>query len=70
MNTEKSSPSTNYGVIPSLLTVEELAEQLRIGRSSAYALVKNRQIRSIRIGRSIRIPRNAVAEFIEEAQAS
>ncbi len=50
------------------MTVEELAEQLRIGRSSAYALVKSRQIRSIRIGRSIRIPRNAVAEFIEEAQ--
>lgn len=69
MNTEKSFSSANYGAIPSLLTVEELAGQLRIGRSSAYALVKSRQIRSIRIGRSIRIPRNAVAEFIEEAQA-
>lgn len=68
MNTEDKSSGTNYGAIPSLLTVEELAEQLRIGRSSAYTLVKSRQIRSIRIGRTIRIPRNAVSEFIEGAQ--
>ncbi len=68
MNTGKLAPAANCGFIPALMTVEEVAEQLRIGRSSAYTLVKTRQIRTIRIGRSIRIPRNAILEFIEGAQ--
>ena len=52
------------GEIPTLLTVEEVAAQLRIGRNSAYNLVKSGQIKSIRIGRTIRIPKMAVLEYI------
>ena len=37
---------------------------LGIGRNTAYELVRSGQIRSIRIGRKIRIPRDAVAEFL------
>ena len=50
--------------MPSVLTVDELAEQLRIGRSSAYQLVNDGQIRSIRVGRAIRIPTDAVDRFL------
>ena len=52
------------GEIPTLLTVEEVAAQLRIGRNSAYNLVKSGQIKSIKIGRTIRVPKLAVLEFI------
>ena len=52
------------GEIPTLLTVEEVAAQLRIGRNSAYNLVKSGQIKSIRIGRTIRIPKMAVLDYI------
>ena len=52
------------GEIPTLLTVEEVAAQLRIGRNSAYNLVKSGQIKSIKIGRTIRIPKMAVLEYI------
>lgn len=47
-----------------ILTVKELAEYLRIGRDSAYGLVRSGQIRSVRIGRQIRIPRAAVDVYL------
>ena len=46
------------------LRVEDLMPILGIGRNTAYELVRSGQIRSIRIGRKIRIPRDAVAEFL------
>lgn len=51
--------------LPLLLTVEEMASVLRIGRNPAYQLVRAGNIQSIRIGRSIRIPRNALIQFVE-----
>lgn len=50
--------------LPLALRVEDLMPILGIGRNTAYELVRSGQIRSIRIGRKIRIPRNAVAEFL------
>ncbi len=49
-----------------LLTVEEMAEILRIGRSSAYELCRQNEIPVIRIGRSIRIPKKALLDWIEQ----
>ena len=57
-------PAT-YEHLPLLLTVEEMASVLRIGRNPAYQLVKDGNIQSIRVGRSIRIPRNALIQFVE-----
>lgn len=51
--------------LPLLLTVGDLSSLLRIGRNAAYQLVKDGRIQSIRIGRSIRIPRNALIQFVE-----
>ena len=50
--------------LPLALRVEELMPILGIGRNTAYELVRSGQIRSIKIGRQIRVPRDAVAEFI------
>ena len=50
--------------LPLALRVKELMPILGIGRNTAYELVRSRQIRSIKIGRQIRVPRDAVAEFI------
>ena len=56
---------TAYEHLPLLLTVEEMASVLRIGRNPAYQLVKDGHIQSVRVGRSIRIPRNALIQFVE-----
>ena len=50
--------------LPMTLRVEELMPILGIGRNTAYELIRSGQIRSIRIGRQIRIPRDALLEFL------
>lgn len=57
-----------------LLTVEEAAEQLRIGRTTAWRLVRSGELASVRIGTLRRVPTSAVAEFaahlIEQSRKS
>ena len=62
--------TTSFETLPLLLTVGEMASVLRIGRNPAYQLVKDGAIQSIRVGRSIRIPRNALVQFVENTQQS
>lgn len=50
--------------LPLVLRVEDLMPLLSIGRNTAYALVRSGQIRSFRIGRCYRIPKDSVAEYI------
>lgn len=42
---------------PEYLTVREVADELRVGRNTAYAAVESGDIPAIRIGRLWRIPR-------------
>jgi excisionase family DNA binding protein len=60
---------TNTNNIPLVLSVEMLTSVLDIGRNSAYNLVRSGQIRSVRIGRQIRIPREAVIDFLNGESA-
>ncbi|MFB7532584.1 helix-turn-helix domain-containing protein [Streptomyces sp. NPDC056178] len=47
-----------------LLTVPEVMARLKLGRSTIYDLIRSRRLTSITIGRSRRIPADAVREFI------
>ncbi len=49
---------------PLLLSVEDLMSILRVGRSTAYDLVRAGKIRSVKVGRQIRIPREALLAFL------
>ena len=50
--------------LPLVLRVEDLMPILNIGRNTAYELVRSGKIRSIKVGRQIRVPRDAVIEFL------
>ena len=50
--------------LPLALRVEDLMPILGIGRNTAYDLVRCGQIRSVKVGRQIRVPRDAVVEFL------
>ena len=58
------SKYTSIEELPISLRVEDLMPILDIGRNTAYELVRTGQIRSIKVGRQLRIPRNAVIEFL------
>ena len=48
-----------------LLTAEEAAKALSIGRSKVYELLAAGRIDSVRIGTSRRIPATALTRFVE-----
>lgn len=50
--------------LPVTLRVEELMPILGIGRNIAYELVRSGRLRSIRVGRQIRIPKAEVLRFL------
>ena len=50
--------------LPLALRVEDVMPILGIGRNTAYDLVRCGQIRSVKVGRQIRVPRDAVVEFL------
>jgi len=47
-----------------VLTVEEARKELRVSRSSIYAAVNSGQLKSIRLGRRILIPRAVVDRLL------
>ncbi len=47
-----------------LLTIDEAAEALGLGRTSCYQLVMRKKILSIKLGRKRLIPLTALQEFV------
>lgn len=50
---------------PLILTVEQTAKLLGIGRSTAYHLVRTGEIPSLRLGRLIVVPMRRLADLLE-----
>ena len=50
---------------PPVLSVKQVAEILAVSQNTAYALVRSGQIHSIRVGRSYRIPLDAVIKYLK-----
>jgi len=49
-----------------LLRPREVAEAIGVGRSKTYQLIASGEIPSIRIGRSVRVPKFLLDRYIEE----
>ncbi|MEV6706886.1 MULTISPECIES: helix-turn-helix domain-containing protein [Micromonospora] len=59
-------PSTDNRVV---LTIEEAAQRLGIGRTTMYALIKAGQIRTVTIGRLRRVPTFCLDEYVRDLLA-
>lgn len=71
MDTLHATASTNHGETampspnaPVVLTIEQAANRLGIGRTTMYALVTAGQVRSVTIGRLRRIPAQCLDEYV------
>ena len=53
--------------LPEVLTAREAAAILRVGRNQLYQAVGRGELGAVRIGRSIRIPRQALLDLLTAA---
>jgi excisionase family DNA binding protein len=49
--------------------VGEVAEQLGVGLTTAKALIKSGELRSVKIGRARRVPAEALREYVRRLDA-
>jgi excisionase family DNA binding protein len=59
-----SSPSSALATLPEVLTAREAAAILRVGRNQLYQAVARGELGAVRIGRSIRIPKQALLDLL------
>lgn len=57
-----------YEDLPLVLCIEDLMQLLSIGRNTAYKLLRSGKIKSIRIGKCYRIPRDSITEYLRKVQ--
>lgn len=65
----KTDEMTTAAPIRVMLTVEEAAFALGIGRTHVFEQVRLGRLRSVKVGRSRRIPLEYLSEFVELLKA-
>ncbi len=56
-------------MIPSLLTRRDVMEQLQLSESAVERLLTSGELESVRIGRSRRVPADALVAFVDRLRA-
>lgn len=62
--TLQHQPSLTLDSAPDVMTVEQTAAVLGIGRNQAYDAIRRGQLFAVRIGRSWRVPKAALLSFL------
>jgi excisionase family DNA binding protein len=50
---------------PDIMSINDLRSALGIGRTKAYELVSSGELRSIRVGNAIRIPKTSLLDYVK-----
>ena len=61
------SSTSALATLPEVLTAREAAAILRVGRNQLYQAVARGELGAVRIGRSIRIPKQALLDLLAAA---
>jgi excisionase family DNA binding protein len=64
---QAGSSTTALSSLPEVLTAREAAAILRVGRNQLYQAVARGELGAVRIGRSIRIPKQALLDLLAAA---
>lgn len=57
-------------LVPLVLTIDQAAERLGVGRTIMYALVSSGAVESVKIGRLRRVPADALVTFLAELRST
>jgi excisionase family DNA binding protein len=63
-----SKAKTLDGGAASAVTLMEAAARLRVGRSTMQRLVREKKVRSIKVGRALRISVASIEDFVERGE--
>ncbi|WP_320782268.1 helix-turn-helix domain-containing protein [Streptomyces sp. CRN 30] len=66
---EITRPAEARNLAPVLLTVEEAAHCLRVGRTTCFALIRSGDLESLMIGGLRRVPADAPAAYLARRRA-
>lgn len=64
-----SSNDHSFEELPLTLRVEDLMPILGIEWNTAYELVRSKQIYSVKIGRQLRIPKQALIDYLTSSRS-
>lgn len=53
---------------PDIMTIPQVAKALCIGTKAAYTLVNSNRLGAVRVGRTIKVPKISLEEFIKTAR--
>lgn len=53
---------------PDILTVPQVAQALNVSTKAVYALVRTQKLGCIRVGRTIKVPKFSLEEFVKTAR--
>ncbi|MBQ6625221.1 MAG: helix-turn-helix domain-containing protein [Clostridia bacterium] len=56
----------SFDELPAVLTAKEVADILRIGRTTAYELMRKKDFPSLRIGNRLLTPRDKFIEWVNK----
>jgi excisionase family DNA binding protein len=56
-----------FDQLPAVLTIEEAARLLRLGRNTAYDAARSGELPVVRIGRRLLVPRDGLMRLLESA---
>jgi excisionase family DNA binding protein len=53
-----------------LRTILEAADELRVGRSTVYELIRTKQLETVKIGRCTRVPAASITAFVDQLRST
>ena len=53
-----------FSKYPDVVSITELMEMLKIGKNTAYSLLREEKIKNIKIGRQYKIPKRYIIEYL------
>ncbi|WP_405358268.1 helix-turn-helix domain-containing protein [Ruminococcus sp.] len=57
---------TMFDSYPDVVSVEEIQQMLRIGKNAVYQLLKEGEIKSIKVGKRYVVPKKYIIDFLIE----
>lgn len=66
-NRDKSRPSQEVPLGGAFLTVAEVAALMRVSKMTVYRLVHAGDLPAVRVGRSFRVPEEAVRRYLRDS---